>query len=150
VLLAEGDARAALADLRRASSAWRALDAPYQVARVRVLLGLALRELRDTGGADIEFDGACHLFEELGARPDLERASRLAGTASPEAPGGLSPREREVIVLLAEGRSNRAIATELYISEKTVARHVSNIFAKLDLSSRAEATAYAFTHGLAR
>jgi DNA-binding CsgD family transcriptional regulator len=148
VLLAEGDARAALAKLRGANTAWRELDAPYQVARVRVLIGLACRELGDAGGSGLEFDAARGLFEDLGAVPDLERVSRLVATPASRRAGGLSAREGEVLVLLASGRTNRAIAAELFLSEKTVARHVSNIFSKLDLTSRAEATAYAYRHGL--
>ena len=88
------------------------------------------------------------MFQELGAAPDLERVAQLLG--SPRAAGPLSPRENEVLTLVAAGKSNRAIAGELFISEKTVARHVSNIFTKLRLSSRAEATAYAYKHGLVR
>jgi DNA-binding NarL/FixJ family response regulator len=87
------------------------------------------------------------VLEELGAAPDLERLARLA--RSPR-PGGLSRRESEVLILVAAGKTNRAIAAELFISEKTVARHVSNIFTRLGLSSRAAATAYAYKHGLAR
>jgi DNA-binding CsgD family transcriptional regulator len=150
VLLAEGDARAALAELRRAHAAWRELDVPYQMSRVRVLIGLACRELGDHGGSELELDAAAGLFETLGAIPDLERARRLMGARPTRATGGLSAREREVLVLLASGRTNRAIAAELFLSEKTIARHVSNIFTKLDLASRAEATAYAYTHGLIR
>jgi DNA-binding CsgD family transcriptional regulator len=150
VLLAEGNARAALAELRGAHTAWRELDAPYQVARVRVLIGLACRELGDGGGAGLEFDAARGLFEALGAIPDLERVSRLLGTPALRGAGGLSAREREVLALLASGKTNRAIAAELFLSEKTVARHVSNIFTKLELASRAEATAYAYKHGLVR
>ena len=93
------------------------------------------------------FEAAHGAFEQLGAGPDLERLDRLAGTPRR---GGLSPRESEVLTLVAAGRTNRAIATELFISEKTVARHVTNILTKLGLSSRSEATAYAFRHGLAR
>jgi DNA-binding NarL/FixJ family response regulator len=147
VLLAEGNPREALTALRAAHSSWRGLDAPHRAARIRVLIGVACRELGDAGGAELEFDAARGVLEELGARPDLERLARLAGSPRP---GGLSPREREVLELVAEGKTNRAIAGELFISEKTVARHVSNIFAKLSLSSRAEATAYAYRHGLAR
>ena len=88
------------------------------------------------------------MFEELGAAPDLERVAQLLG--SPRTAGELSPRENEVLMLVAAGKSNRAIGGELFISEKTVARHVSNIFNKLDLSSRAEATAFAYKHGLVR
>ncbi len=95
----------------------------------------------------LEFEAARGALDELGATPDLERLARLAGSSRL---GGLSRRESEVLRLVAAGKTNRAIATELFISEKTVARHVSNIFTKLGLSSRAEATAYAFKHGLAR
>lgn len=150
VLLAEGDARAALAELRRAAGAWRGMDAPYQVARVRLLLGLALHDLGDAGSADLEFDASRTLFASLGAVPDLEQFSRLPATAPPEPVPELSPREREVLALLATGKTNRSIADDLFISEKTVARHVSNIFTKLNLASRAEATAHAYRHGLAQ
>jgi DNA-binding NarL/FixJ family response regulator len=86
------------------------------------------------------------VFEELGARPTLERLARLTGSSRPRGP--LSRRESEVLVLLAAGKTNRAIAAELFLSEETVARHVSNIFTKLQLSTRAEATAYAYQHRL--
>ena len=148
VLLAEGDARAALVELRGAAAMWRGLDVPYQVARARVLVGLACRQLGDSDGAGLEFDTARGLFEDLGATPDLAQLRRLSGSPSPRPDDGLSPREREVLALLATGKTNRAIAAELFLSEKTIARHVSNIFAKLALSSRAEATAYAYKHGL--
>jgi DNA-binding CsgD family transcriptional regulator len=148
VLLAEGDPRAALTKLRAAHRSWRELEVPRQAARVRVLVGVACRGLGDAAGAELEFEAARGIFEELGARPDLERLARLAGSSRPEGP--LSRRETEVLTLVAAGKTNRVIATELFISEKTVARHVSNIFAKLSLSSRAEATAYAFRHGLSR
>ena len=112
-----------------------------------MLIAVACRELGDGASAELEFEAARSALEELGARPDLERLARLAGSPRP---GGLSRRESEVLTLVAAGKTNRAIATELFISEKTVARHVSNIFTKLGLSSRAEATAYAYKHGLAR
>jgi DNA-binding NarL/FixJ family response regulator len=147
VLLAEGDPRAALAKLRAAHISWRELDAPHQAARVRVLIGLACRELGDGASAELEFQAARGALEELGALPDLERLARLAGL---QRPGGLSRRESEVLVLVAAGKTNRAVASELFVSEKTVARHVSNIFTKLGLSSRAEATAYAYRQGLIR
>ena len=147
VLLAEGDPRAALKELRAAHRLWRDLEAPHQAARVRALIGVVCRELGDGASAELEFEAARSMLEELGARPDLERLARLAGTPRP---GGLSRRENEVLELVAAGKTNRVIATELFISEKTVARHVSNIFTKLGLSSRAEATAYAYRHGLAR
>jgi DNA-binding NarL/FixJ family response regulator len=147
VLLAEGEPRAALAKLRAAQRLWRELQTPHQAARVRLLIGVACRELGDGANAELEFQAARKLLEELGAAPDLERLSRHTGSPRP---GGLSRREYEVLALVATGKTNRAIATELFISEKTVARHVSNIFAKLTLSSRAEATAYAYKHGLVR
>jgi DNA-binding CsgD family transcriptional regulator len=147
VLLAEGDAGEALTMLRTAQRLWRELEAPHQVGRVRVLIGVACRELGDSAGAEREFEAARGVLEELGAAPDLERLARLAGPSRPAGP--LSRRESEVLRLVAAGKTNRAVATELFISEKTVARHVSNILAKLGLSSRGEATAYAYKHGLA-
>jgi DNA-binding NarL/FixJ family response regulator len=147
VLLAEGDPRGALTRLRTAQRSWRDLEAPHQAARVRVLIGVACRELGDRASADREFEAARSVLEELGARPDLDRLARRAELPRP---GGLSRRESEVLMLVAEGKTNRAIAADLFISEKTVARHVSNIFTKLRLSSRTEATAYAYKHGLVR
>lgn len=147
VLLAEGDPQAALASLRGAHRSWRALDAPHQAARVRLLIGVACRGLNDDASAELEFEAARGALEELGARADLERLDRLTGSPRP---GGLSQRESEVLVLVASGKTNRAIAADLFISEKTVARHMSNIFTKLRLSSRAEATAYAYEHDLVR
>ncbi len=147
VLLAEGESRAALSKLRAAHRSWRELDAPYPAARVRVLIGLACRELGDDAGCELELEAARAAFEQLGARPDLERLDRLEGTPGPD---GLSRRESEVLALVAAGKTNRAIAAELFISEKTVARHVSNIFTKLRLASRTEAAAYAFRRGLVR
>lgn len=146
VLLREGRPREAVDSLRTAWSAWRDLEAPYEAARVRVLLGLACQEQGDLDGAELEFEAARTAFTALGATPELERLSRIAGAAS--SPGGLTTREVEVLRLVASGATNRSIADELVISEKTVARHVSNIFLKLDLSSRAAATAYAYEHGL--
>ena len=148
VLLSDGDPRAALTELRLAQRLWRELEAPHQVARVRVVIGVACRELGDSASAELEFDGARVALQALDAAPDLGRLARLAGSSEREGP--LSRRETEVMLLVAEGKSNRAIAAALFISEKTVARHVSNIFTKLQLSSRAEATAYAFKHGLVR
>lgn len=148
VLLAEGDPRAALMKLRTAQHAWRDLKAPREEACARLLIGAACQALGDGASARLEFESARGVLEELGAGPDLERLARLAG--SPEDRGPLSRREREVLVLVATGKTNRAIAADLFISEKTVARHLANVFSKLQLSSRAEATAYAFKHGLVR
>ena len=148
VLLAEGDPRAALATLRRAWTAWRELQAPYEAARARVLMGLACRALGDTDTAELELDAACRVFQQLGAAPEIARLEAESRTAAPAAAGGLTAREVQVLRLVAAGKGNRAIAADLVISEHTVARHVQNIFAKLDVSSRSAATAYAFEHGL--
>jgi ATP/maltotriose-dependent transcriptional regulator MalT len=148
ILLAEGDARAALSRLRDAFVAWRELDAPHFAARVRVLIGLACRALGDSGGAEMEFDAARCSFEELGALPDLDRVLKLMAEPEGRPTGALTPREVEVLELVASGKTNRAIAGELFLSDKTVARHVSNIFTKLGLSSRSAVTAYAYEHGL--
>jgi DNA-binding NarL/FixJ family response regulator len=148
VLLAEGDTRAALASLRRAWTAWQEIQAPYEAARARVLIGLAYRALGDTDTAEMELDAACRVFQQLGAAPEVARVEALSRMAAPRAAGGLTAREVQVLRLVAAGRSNRAIAAELAISEHTVARHVQNIFAKLDVSSRSAATAFAFEHRL--
>jgi DNA-binding CsgD family transcriptional regulator len=148
VLLADGEPRAALAALRRAWTAWYELQVPYEVARVRVLVGLACRELGDEDGAEMELDAARWVFQQLGAAPDLARVEALSRPSSARPVGGLTAREVQVLRLVAAGKTNRAIAADLVISEKTVARHVSNIFTKLGLSSRAAATAYAYQHDL--
>ncbi|HEX5012647.1 MAG TPA: response regulator transcription factor [Candidatus Limnocylindrales bacterium] len=147
VRLASGEALQALTAYRRASDYWQTLDAPYESARVREGIGLACRALRDADGATMELQAARDAFERLGAAPDVRRLDALLGQAPPT-PGGLSAREVEVIRALAAGRTNREIATSLGISERTVDRHVSNIFTKLDVSSRAAATAFAYEQGL--
>jgi ATP/maltotriose-dependent transcriptional regulator MalT len=147
VLLAEGDPKAALATLRGAWLAWQDLEVPYQAARVRVLLGLACRELGDQDGAEMELDAARWVFRQLAAAPDLARVEALSARAAPGA-GGLTARELEVLRLVAAGQTNKAIAADLFVSERTVDRHMSNIFAKLGVSSRAAATAHAYRHRL--
>jgi DNA-binding NarL/FixJ family response regulator len=149
VLLAEGDPAAALEALRRACTRFQELDAPYDAARVRVHIGLGYRALGDHDTAEMELDAARSVFERLGAAPDLARVEELTGSAASETAAGLTPREVEVLRLVATGKTNRAIAAELFLSEKTVARHVSNIFTKLGVSSRSAATAYAYQHDLA-
>jgi ATP/maltotriose-dependent transcriptional regulator MalT len=148
VLLAEGDVEGALGALRRAWDLWRDLDAPYEAARVRVGIGRACRALRDLDGAALEFDAARDVFRRLGAVPDLARLEKDSGPEVSPAPGGLSQRELEILRLVAAGNTNRAIAEGLTLSERTVDRHVSNIFGKLGVSTRAAATAYAYEHHL--
>ena len=143
VLLAEGDARGALASLRRAHEAWCAIDAPYHAARSRVVIAAACRALGDADSGAVETTAAATVFEELGAVVDLRVLSR--GRAGDDL---LSGREIEVLRLVAGGLTNRAIAARLVLSERTVERHVSNIFAKLEVSTRSAATAYAFGHHL--
>jgi DNA-binding CsgD family transcriptional regulator len=148
VELAEGDVRAALVALRRAGQVWQELEAPYEAARARVLVGLACRKLGDTESAGLELEAARSAFEELGASPDRARVDSLTGRAGPGEAHGLTGRELQVLRMVAAGETNRAIASELVLSERTVDRHVSNIFAKLGVSSRAAATAYAYEHEL--
>jgi DNA-binding CsgD family transcriptional regulator len=136
VLLDEGDARGALIALRGAWRVWRDLEAPYEAARVRVLVGLACRALGDQEAAAMELDAARAVFARLGAAPGLAMFETLALRDATSKAYGLSARELQVLRLLATGRTNHAIATELLLAEKTVHRHVSNIFTKLDVSSR--------------
>lgn len=148
VLLAEDEVRTALPRLRRAWRAWKKLEAPYAAARVRVLIGLAYRELGDQDTAEMEFDAARWIFEQLGAAPDLSHVDALTRRAVSGNSHGLTPRQLQVLRRIAAGKTNKAIADELFISERTVERHVSNIFNKLDVSSRTAATAYAYEHQL--
>lgn len=149
VLLAEGNARGALGSLREAFALWRELEAPYEAARVRVLIARACHALDDAETASLEIEGARLAFVELGAAHDATSIAALQrALATESADDELTPREREVLRLVATGKTNRAIAATLGISEKTIARHVSNIFTKLGLASRAAATAYAYEHRL--
>ncbi len=148
VELAAHNAPPALELLRRALEAWRMLDVPYEVARTRVLIGEACRTLGDNDTCTLELDAALADFIKLGAAPDAARVERLLGRPPNSGEQGLSPRELEVLRLVAAGKSNKDIAGALVISEHTVARHVQNIFGKLRVSSRAAATAFAFEHDL--
>jgi DNA-binding CsgD family transcriptional regulator/tetratricopeptide (TPR) repeat protein len=148
VLLGEGDARAALQALRHAWTAWQDLEVPYEAARARVLIGLACRQLGDRDSAEMELDAAGWVFRQLDAEPDLARVEALTRKPSARAGGGLTTRELEVLRLVAAGQTNRSIAADLFLSERTVDRHVSNILTKLGVPSRAAATAFAYRHRL--
>ena len=148
LLLAEGDGRAALISLREAATRWRDLDAPFDEARARVILAQACRAVGDAETATSELTAAGNVFERLGARPSQARVEKLTRVGAGAA--GLSARELVVLRMLATGRTNRAIADELVLAVKTVDRHVSNIFTKIGVSSRAAATAYAYEHDLVR
>lgn len=147
VALADGETVAALVSLRQAWQRWQDLGAPYEAARVRVLVGLSCRDLDDDDAARLELEAAHGMFAELGATTDLAHVDGLL--AGPSAPAhGLTPRELEVLRMVAAGQTNKRIAAELVLSERTVDRHVSNILTKLGVPSRAGATAYAYEHGL--
>jgi DNA-binding CsgD family transcriptional regulator len=146
--LAEGGAQAALGSLRHALEVWQRIEAPYAVARVRVLMGLACRALGDEEGAALEIDAARSVFERLGAMPDLARIDSMTNPGLSGHAHGLTPRELQVLRLVAAGETNKVIARKLSLSEKTVDRHVSNILTKLDVSSRTAATAFAYQRKL--
>ena len=146
VHLAAGNAREALQPLRAAFATWHSVGAPYIAARIRVLIADALKALGDEEGAELEREAARAVFDELGASPDLARLETCAAGAAAEPRFGLTARELEVLRLIASGRTNAAIARELFLSVKTVDRHVSNIFTKLDVPTRAAATAFAYQH----
>jgi len=145
VALSEDDPARALPLLRSAARTWREIDAPHAVATVSVLIGLACRAIGDDDGAQVEFESAKSTFARLGARPDLRRVEELLRPAA-AGPRGLSARELEVLRLVAAGRTNHAIAIELFVSERTVHRHLSNIFDKLGVHSRTAAASYAIQH----
>jgi len=150
VLIAERDGGAALGPLRRSWAAWQKLDAPYEGARNRVLIGIAYRQLGDDESAAMEFDAARWVFEELGATPALRQLDGLLpALPETEASGGLTAREVEVLRLVAAGNTNKEIASVLVISEHTVARHVQNMLSKLNFSSRTSLAAFAVERGLA-
>lgn len=150
VRLAAGDAAGAAERLRGAWRLWQELGVPHEAARCQALVGRACRILGDEGSALMLIETAQAALLDLGAAPAAAWAASIMHDGDPDAAGPLTRREGEVLQLVATGKSNRAIAGELYLSEKTVARHISNIFLKLGLSSRAAATSYAYEHGLAR
>ena len=148
VELASGDASSALISLRRAWRAWQELEAPYDAARARVLVGMACTALGDDDAAALELEAGRGVFQQLGAAPDLGAVDSLIPRAAPSDRQGLTARELEVLRLVAAGKSNRDIAAELFISDHTVRRHLQNIFRKVGVSSRSAATAFAFRHDL--
>ena len=151
VRLEEGDLAGAAVSLRQASELWRDLEMPYEEAHSRLLMAAVCERRSDDEGRRLELDAARTLFAQINAEACL---ARLAGPAretpreTREAAGPLSEREVQVLRLLADGKTNRHIAEALFISEKTVARHVSNIFDKLAVSNRAAATAWAYQRHL--
>jgi DNA-binding NarL/FixJ family response regulator len=148
VKLADGNARAALTSLRKASHVWQQVDAPYMVARVRLLIGLCCCALGDDDGGELELQAARITFKKLGAVPDLNHVDTLLRGRPADRPHGLTARELQVLRLMTTGKTNKAIAAKLSLSEKTVERHASSIFRKLEVPSRAAATAYAYEHKL--
>jgi DNA-binding NarL/FixJ family response regulator len=144
----EGNAQAAAGSLRRAFDALQALNAPYLAAQARAALARAYQTLGDEDGARLECAAARAVFAELGAVHDLRALGAFAQASPEQKPGGLSSRELEVLRLIALGKTNKSIAGHLFLAEKTIDRHVSNILAKLDVPSRAAATAYAYEHKL--
>jgi DNA-binding CsgD family transcriptional regulator/Tfp pilus assembly protein PilF len=147
VRIASGDLGGAMGDLRAACAIWSDLGLPYEEAQTRLMIGSAARTTGDEEGAMLELQAACVRFASLGAGADLRRATALLDRS--QRPAGLTAREAQVLRLLAAGRTNREVAAELVISDHTVGRHVQNIFAKLGVSSRAAATAFAVEHHLA-
>lgn len=146
VELSCGDETAALRSLRRAWELWQSADCPFEAAQARRLVGLACRKIGDEEGAELAIGWALAVFNRLGAGFELARTAELLGER--RSPAGLTAREIEVLRLVAAGNSNREIADELCLSVKTVARHLSNIFFKIDVSSRTAAAAFAYEHGL--
>ena len=146
LLLAENDVAGASTSLQQASDVWRDLQTPYEEGHTHVLMAGVCERRGDQDGRRLELDAARRLFRQLNAEPALARIAAQSERAGRQPAGALSDRETQVLRLLAAGKTNRHIAEELFISEKTVARHVSNIFDKLGVSSRAGATAWAYQH----
>jgi DNA-binding CsgD family transcriptional regulator len=148
IATAEGRPNTALDPLRRAFTLWQHLDAPYEGARVRVLIGHACQALGDEEAAALEYEAARSVFERLGARPDVARLNTPRTPAQSAPRPILTERELDVLRLISTGRTNKAIAQELALSVRTIDRHVTNILTKLDVRSRTAATTYAHDHKL--
>jgi DNA-binding NarL/FixJ family response regulator len=143
-----GDATAALATAHLAVEGWRRLGVPYELARATARRGFAHRAAGDEDSAATDLDDARRAFVRLGAVPAVAWLDDCSRRRSAPVPGDLTDREVEVLALVATGRTNRDVATELCISEHTVARHLQNIFTKLDVASRTAATRVALEHHL--
>jgi DNA-binding NarL/FixJ family response regulator len=148
VALAEENARDAIGPLRRAFEMWEKAEVPHEAARTRMLLGLACKALGDDEAASLELAAAKAVFERLGAASDMARIDALQTAPAARRRNELTPRELQVLRLIAAGKTNKAIARQLAVSERTVDRHVSNILTRLGVPSRAAATAYAYDHKL--
>ena len=146
IALVEGHAQAALDPLRSAFELWQRLEAPYEAARVRVLIGEACRALGDDEAARLEHKAARSEFERLGAQPELVRLDAPDMPGQPASGNPLTARELQVLRLISSGRTNKEIASELCLSERTIDRHVSNILSKLDVPTRAAAAVHAVHH----
>lgn len=148
ILLANAKPSAAIKKLRQSYALLKKIQATYESARTQVLIGIACRRLGDSDTAEMELDAACATFQQLGAVPDINRVESLVQDSDSGTTHGLTPRELEVLRILATGKTNKSIAEDLFISERTVDRHVSNILSKLNVASRVAATAYAYKHNL--
>jgi ATP/maltotriose-dependent transcriptional regulator MalT len=147
--LAQGDSGGACRTLQEALEHWQRLEVPYEVATVRLLLGQACRNCGDEDGATRSLARAAEIFEQLGAAVDADHTRSLATTSeTTPLPAGLTDREAEVLSLVAAGQTNKQVATALHLSERTVARHISNIFTKIGVTSRTAATAFAYENDL--
>jgi len=144
--LTSGNGREAVDSAQRSLELWAGLSAPYEVARSRAVLGQALRLVGDDQSATSALEAALSELTDLGAGPDCRHVAALL--PAQEYPRGLTGREVQVLRLVATGMSNTEIADELTLAEKTVARHLSNIFTKLDVGSRTAAAAFAYEHHL--
>jgi LuxR family transcriptional regulator, maltose regulon positive regulatory protein len=147
---ARGDHERARALLEDAVDCLERSGAPFEAARARLELATCLTALGRADDAVREATVALERLLELGAELDAGRARRIVASAggAGAAPGDLTPRERDVLRLLAEGLTNRQIAERLVVSEHTVHRHVTNLLRKLDLPSRTAAAAHAVRSGL--